>query len=109
MSKFAGYVGFMMDEIETAPGIWTSGEVRKYYKGEMINFAQDNSNQTTVNSEVKIRAGVKIFANEFAKKNLSRIRYVEICGVKWEVNSITPQYPRLVLSLGGEYKLNDQS
>ncbi len=109
MSKFSGVIGIMVDEIETAPGIWTSGIVEKPYKGELINFAQDNTNQNTVNTEVNLRMGVKIFSNDFIRKNLSGIRYVEVYGVKWTVNSITPQYPRLVLTLGGEYKLNDEN
>jgi hypothetical protein len=31
------------------------------------------------------------------------MRYVEFMGTKWKITNIEVQYPRLTLSIGGEY------
>ena len=31
------------------------------------------------------------------------MRYVEFLGVKWKIESVEVQYPRLILSIGGEW------
>ena len=46
---------------------------------------------------------ISIVADPFANENYFAIRFVEYMGAKWKVQSISVQFPRLNLSLGGLY------
>ena len=53
--------------------------------------------------DVQVNMEISIVANEFAYNFMHLIRYATWRGVKWKVTSVEPQYPRLLLSLGGVY------
>ena len=60
-------------------------------------------NADGLNDDLKITTRISIMADAFANEHFSKIKYCEWMGTKWKVVEITPQRPRLLLTLGGEY------
>lgn len=101
MAKFYGTVGFVKN-VESAPGVWTEQVVKRKYYCNVISRAR--SLQTSgVNDNINISDEISIVADPFANENYFAIRFVEYMGTRWKVQSISVQFPRLNLSLGGLY------
>lgn len=101
MAKFYGTVGFVKT-VESAPGVWTEQVVERKYYGNVISRARSLQG-SGVNDNINISDEISIVADPFANENYFAIRFVEYMGSKWKVQSISVQFPRLNLSLGGLY------
>lgn len=101
MAKFYGTVGFVKT-VESAPGVWTEQVVERKYYGNVISRARSLQG-SGVNDNINISDEISIVAYPFANENYFAIRFVEYMGTKWKVQSISVQFPRLNLSLGGLY------
>lgn len=106
MAKYCGAIGFAMPE-ETAPGVWTDQIVEKIYRGEVIRNFMKWQNSENLNDDLNISNELSVVGDPFLCCNCANIKYATYMGVKWKVNSIDIQYPRLKLSLGGVW--NEQS
>ena len=102
MAKFYGEIGYVMTT-ETRPGIWDKVVAEKKYYGDQYSFTRRWDNGTQVNDDVSINTQISIVADSYLLENMHCIRYVKLHGVAWEVTSITPEYPRLLLDIGGIY------
>ena len=102
MAKFYGEIGYVKTT-ETRPGIWDKVVVEKKYTGEFHRFTRRWQNGTKVNDDVNLVTQISIIADSYLLENMHCIRYVKINGIAWEVTSIDPQHPRLLLDLGGVY------
>ena len=103
MAKWYGKVGYAVNA-ETEPGIWEEQITEIPYYGDVKNDRfkrQQSSNQ--VNDNIVISNVISIVADPFAYQNCSNIAYAEYLGTKWKVTDIDPQFPRLLLTLGGVY------
>lgn len=101
MAKFYGTVGFVKT-VESAPGVWSEQVVERKYYGNVISRARSLQG-SGVNDNINISDEISIVADPFANENYFAIRFVEYMGTKWKVQSISVQFPRLNLSLGGLY------
>ena len=101
MAKFYGTVGFVKT-VESAPGVWTEQIVERKYYGNVISRTR-SLQSNGVNDNINISDEISIVADPFANENYFAIRFVEYMGAKWKVQSISVQFPRLNLSLGGLY------
>lgn len=101
MAKFYGTVGFVKT-VESAPGVWNEQVVERKYYGNVISRARSLQG-SGVNDNINISDEISIVADPFANENYFAIRFVEYMGSKWKVQSISVQFPRLNLSLGGLY------
>lgn len=101
MAKFYGTVGFVKT-VESAPGVWTEQIVERKYYGNVISRTR-SLQSNGVNDNINISDEISIVADPFANENYFAIRFVEYMGAKWKVQSISVQFPRLNLSLGGMY------
>lgn len=105
MGKFYGIVGFIKtEEDQSHPGVYHEVITEKPYYAEVIRSVkrlQGVSDQ--LNDDVGIDVQISILCNPYLMKNFSHIRFVEWMGAAWKVNSVEPQYPRLILSIGGIY------
>lgn len=101
MAKFYGTVGFVKT-VESAPGVWTEQVVERKYYGNVISRARSLQG-SGVNDNINISDEISIVADPFANENYFAIRFVEYMGTKWKLQSISVQFPRLNLSLGGLY------
>lgn len=103
MAKFYGEIGFTETK-ETSPGVWEEGILtKKMYSGDLLSFSRRSYTSDKVNTDITISNRISIVADPFANKNLSSMAYVKVMGIKWKVESIDVEYPRLIISLGGIY------
>lgn len=102
MAKFYGAVGYVKTQ-ETKPGKWTGVPAERMYSGDINRITKRYQNNSNINNDVSISAEVSIVADPYLFDNLHNIKYVKLNGVAWEVSSIEPQYPRILLNLGGVY------
>lgn len=103
MAKWFGKIGYVVTE-KTAPGVWKEVATEREYYGDVIRTSFMNQQQSDgTNADLKINRQISIVADQFAYENIGRIRYAEFMGTNWEVTTAEPQYPRMILTLGGVY------
>ena len=101
--KFCGKVGFWITDVETAPGVFKPQIFEKQYVGDIrknIHRWQENDQQ---NDYLKLNNTISILSDLFARQNHTSIKYVIYNGKKLKVTSVTLDYPRLTLEIGGDY------
>ena len=103
-------IGYRVTEEQKMPdgitgnGIWVEKITERRYKGELVKDYSRNTTGESVNDNVTLSNNIAIVANKYALSNFTSIIYCEWMGQKLKVNSIdATNYPRLVLTLGGEY------
>lgn len=108
MAKFYGAVGFVFTEEEVVDGLTTGVNKaiireRPYY-GDIISASRRwSQNSDSINRNITISDKISIIADEFANQNIGAMRYVELKGSLWNIESVSIDYPRLILSIGGVY------
>lgn len=103
MAKWAGKIGFLITE-EKKGSIWEEHVIEKPYTGDVISATYRNAPASEkLNDDLSVTQDLSIVADNFAINNAYRIRYATMLGGKWKVTTIKPQFPRLVLSIGGLY------
>ena len=102
MNKWYGKVGYV-ETVEVEPGRWEEQETVRQYYGELVKKFSKFRTSGNVNDDRDVSVELSIVADSYGDLHFHSIRYVEFGGVKWKVNSVEPQRPRLILSLGGEY------
>lgn len=102
MSKFCGKIGFI-ENVQTDTDIWTPETVEKLYYGDTIRRTHKWVNGESTNSNPTISNVISVVADDYAYHKISDIRYIEWMGTKWNVESISVNYPRLELTIGGVY------
>lgn len=102
MNKWFGKVGYAITS-EVRPGVWKDIITEREYFGDVIRYSKQTENSGEVIDNIAVTVSISIVADPFAYNNFHTIKYVEYMGSKWKVKTVDPQYPRLVLSLGGLY------
>lgn len=102
MAKFHGKVGYASFE-ETTPGVYEEKITEKNYYGEVIKNTRNLQSANQVNDNINVAFEISIVSDPYANQNFHAIRYVIYLGTKWKVSSVSVQYPRLILSIGGVY------
>lgn len=102
MNRWYGKVGYV-ETAEVRPGVWQEQEAVHEYYGEFIKKSSKFKVSSDANDDRDISVELSIVADPYLDQHFSSIRYVEFNGVKWKVNTVEPQRPRLILSLGGVY------
>lgn len=102
MAKWFGKVGYA-DTQEIRPGVWQPTITEREYYGDTVRNVRRLENAEKINDDIAVAVDISIVADPFAYNNFHTMKYVEYMGSKWKVSSVDPQYPRLVLSLGGLY------
>lgn len=103
MAKFSGNIGFASYE-ETRPGIWEPVLTERHYRGDIIKDIRRWPLGDSINGEVTVSNQISIIADNFANENFNNIRYVTWKKINWVVKDVETKSPRLILTLGGEYK-----
>lgn len=102
MAKWYGKVGYITS-VEVKPGVWTQVPVEGDYYGDTLKLVSKWSTSNKVNDNLEVSSQISIVADPFAYQNFQAIKYVEFMGGFWEVSSAEPQYPRIILTIGGVY------
>lgn len=108
MAKFYGKIGYCRQVEEVGPdgvgtGIWVNETIEKNHFGDVLRFNAKWDRSSELHDNIGINNQLSIVADSFAYNNLNYIRYVEWMGTKWTITNIDVQYPRLILTVGGEY------
>ena len=102
MARFYGKIGYGVS-VQTVPGVWSDEITERAYYGDVLNDLRSISSSEKVNDDIRLQNRISIVADAFALGNYLQIKYVEVSGFKWTVNSVDVERPRLILSLGGAY------
>lgn len=107
MAKYYGKIGYGVTE-EVKPGVWKRTITERNYYGNVIRNNRRLQSSGNLNDNITISNEISIVADPYAYNNFHNILYIEYAGSKWKVSSIDVQLPRLVLSLGEVYKVDDE-
>ena len=109
--KFSGMIGFELERVEDPirPSVYRPQIVEKHYKGDVLNRTSRWQASDTVTDNLNVSNRISVVSNKFLNENLSSMRYIVFKGVKWKINSITLQPPRLILEMGGVYNGDEPS
>lgn len=102
MAKFYGKIGYA-DTKETAPGVWVEQITERNYYGELVRNTRRLESSGNLNDNINIANEISIVADPYANAHFHEMRYVEFQGTRWKVSSVEVKYPRLILTLGGLY------
>ena len=100
MAKYYGNVGFA-ETVETKPGVWESRIVERPYYGDEVRNTRKLQPSGGVNDNLNIAVNLSIVADPYANLNMYMMRYATYKGAKWKITDVEPQFPRLLLTLGG--------
>ena len=106
--KFCGSVGFIEDETEIKPGVWKSKIVEHPYVGDVLQNIYRNAPSNKQNENFDLNNRISIYADLYAQNNYHHIKYIVWNLIKWRVKSITINYPKLTLEIGGLYNENEK-
>ena len=106
MSKYFGKIGYGVTE-ETRPGVYEPQIVEKEYYGDIVRNTRRLDNGGKVVDDLNINMTLSIVADPFAYQNFHQLKYAEYMGARWKATSVEPQYPRLIITLGGVYNGED--
>lgn len=102
MAKYYGAIGYA-ETVETKPGIWKEQITERMYSGDLLRNSRRFQSADKLNDDINISNELSIVADPYANQNFHLMRYAEFMGTKWKITDIEVQYPRLRLTLGGEY------
>lgn len=101
MAKWFGKIGYA-ETVETKPGVHTPQEtVREYYGDVIRNSTRWAGKSDSTNDDLTVNTQVSIVADPFAIDKFYSMKWIEFMGTKWKITSVDPQFPRLLLTLGG--------
>lgn len=100
MAKFHGMIGFAQQR-ETYPGVWKDEIVEHSYSGDLLRFTKNTEGSQNVNDNISLSHQISIVADAYANENLYAMRYVTFMGSKWKITSVSVEYPKLILTVGG--------
>jgi hypothetical protein len=103
MAKFYGVIGYA-ESVETSPGVWMDQITERTYSGDLVrNNSRWSTSSSSTNDDLTINNQISIIADPFAYQNFHSMKYVVYMGTKWKITNVDPQYPRLILNVGGVY------
>ena len=103
MAKWFGKVGYS-ETVETTPGVWLPQDtVHEYYGDIKRNNTKWTGNSESTNDNLTINVQISIVADPFAIEKFYSMKWIEYMGIKWKITNVEPQFPRLLLTLGGEW------
>lgn len=105
MARFYGVIGYA-ETIETEPGYWEEQITERPYFGDLIQNIRNLQNSGGINDDINIANQISILADPYANQNFHAMRYVEFMGTRWKITNTRVEFPRLILTLGGEYNGN---
>lgn len=104
MAKFYGTIGFVKT-VDDGHGVYLPVEEEIAYTGDLTRNNKRWSKPDVVNSELAMSNEISIVADDYILENQAYIKYVTIGNsrVKWNINTIMIDYPRIRLEIGGVY------
>lgn len=107
MAKFSGKIGYGMTS-ETSADVWSYSIVEHPHRGDWIRTSRSyqQSNNSTIDG-IRLTNQLSIVADPFAYANYPYMKYVLHNGIKWKIESVEFQRPRVIITLGGAWNENE--
>lgn len=104
MSRFCGRIGYATTiEDPMYPGVFEDKIVERKHFGDIIRQGSKWNQTTHLLDNIQVTNNISIVADKFSRENLGYMRYVVLDNVRWTIQSVSIEYPRIVLTLGGVY------
>lgn len=104
MAKWAGIVAFREKKQDPLrPDVWIDTIVEKKYFGDIIKNSRRLDEGSAINDGIIINNSISILSDPYAREHFHKIMYLTYMGIKWKAVTVDVEYPRLIISLGGEY------
>jgi hypothetical protein len=106
MARFHGTVGFLRTEEtdpDNHPGVCTEVLRERPYYGDVLSNSRRWDQNGNFNDNLTINNRISIVADTFARSNLGAMKFVRWLGDTWKVTNAEIQYPRIILTIGGQY------
>lgn len=103
--KYYGTVGYAVTKpSDDDPDIYANVIEEHTYYGDVMGYPSQRWQQSDkVNDDLGITNKLSILADPFAFANFQHIKFVTWMGQRWKVTNIEIEYPRMILTLGGEW------
>lgn len=113
MARFSGTIGYLRTE-ETDPnnhpGVWNEVITERRYYGDVFSDSRRwDQNGGYLNENLVVNNRISIVADAFARKHLGAMKFVRWLGDTWEITNAEIQYPRIILTIGGQYHEPEKS
>lgn len=103
MAKFFGPIGFAIPT-ETRPGVWKDRIEERNYRGDVLSVnSRWAASPDGTNDDLTLNNKISVIADPFAQNHFHTAKYIGLAGTYWKVTGVEPQYPRLILTIGGVY------
>lgn len=112
MARFSGMIGFLRTEEtdpDNSPGVWKEVLTERRYFGDVFSNSRRWNQNGNFNDNLVINNRISIVADDFIKKNLGAMKYVKWLGDTWKIENAELQYPRVILTIGGQYHEPEKS
>lgn len=100
MAKYSGYIGYAT-ESETSPDVWVETITERQVYGDVLRNSRKLQYGQNLNPSIDISNQFSIIADAYARDHFFSMRYITWMGAKWKIISAEPQYPRIVIQVGG--------
>ena len=100
--KFSGKLGYVLESVETTPGVWTPGGAEeRSARGDLLESSRKVVTGDKINDDFAVSNKISIVADQYFYKNMSNLRYVVMHGVRWKIDDMSIKRPRIILEIGG--------
>lgn len=106
MAKWCGQIGYASTS-EIDPGVWEEQIIERKYYGDVITNRRQLQNISEINDTVNINNQISFVSDPYAMQNFHMMRYATFMGIKWKVTNAEIQYPRITITLGGVYNVEE--
>ena len=99
-------IGFLRTEEtdpEEHPGVWKEVLRERRYYGDVLSNSRRWDQNGNLNDNLVINNRISVVADKFIEKNLGAMKYVRWLGDTWKITNVEIQYPRAILTIGGQY------
>ena len=112
MARFSGTIGFLRTEEtdpDDHPGVYKEVLKEKRYYGDVLSNSRRWDQNGNLNDNLVINNRISIVADRFATENMGAMRCVRWHGDTWKITNVELQYPRVILTIGGQYHEPEES
>lgn len=104
MAKWSGQLGFVKTTEEPAgSGLWKQIVTIRKYKGDVTRSSKRVQTAPQLNNNITVNNEISILADPYICENFYAITFIRFMNAWWSVNSVTMDYPRITLEIGGVY------
>lgn len=103
--KYSGTLGYSEGQQETPPdsGVWKDVVVERHAYGDVPRNNRRLTPGTQANDDISVGNTLSIMMDPYVRDHFAKMLYARWMGILWTVSTVDVQYPRLILTLGGEY------